>query len=417
MTTDLLGAHDRPVPASYRVAAVVVTLVVLMSFATVRWAPWFVTDSAWLVSYGRDGFWTVRESTWLVLGVAFALPVMAAPWLAFRWPVFATVIALLPAVVTWMDGTGVAMHFGTFAGLGAVALTTTWRQPAKAVATTFLAVLVAWIWLMSDKDMVAPFGAIIDLRHTQTWSIGPTYTLALLFVLGLGLVLRRSAAREMQRRRLAAREDEVADHAAVVAERARLARDLHDVVAHHVSLIAVRAETAPYTEPELGDAGRRVLSDVAADARLALDELRGVLGILGRAGEAERSPQPSLADVAALVERTRRSGQDVTLVGDVRATVGGGAGYAAYRVVQEALTNARRHAPGAAVEVAVEVTSRLLEVRVSNPVAEAPTGLGTGRGLVGMRERVEALGGRLRIRAAGPVFEVEATLPARGEDV
>lgn len=414
MTPSLLRPHDRPVPAAYWVGATVTALVVFTCYATARWLPWYVEDAGLL--RGPAGF--VDQTGMVVLGVTIGVLVAPATFLALRWPAFAIALALLPLASTLLDPSSAPLHFGVVAGLCGVAVTAAWRRPVASVVAGGVAAVVVVGWLVSGVDMAAPFAATIYLDQTpRKLQTAAVYLVALAVVMAFSLWLRSSVTRELDRRRLAAREGEVADHAAVLAERARLARDLHDVVAHHVSLIAVRAETAPYTEPELGDAGRRVLADVATDARLALDELRGVLGILGRAGEAERSPQPTLADVAALVERTRRSGQDVRLVGDVQAAVGAGAGYAAYRVVQEALTNARRHAPGAAVEVAVETTSQLVEVRVSNPVAEAPTGLGAGRGLVGMRERVEALGGRLRIRAAGPRFEVEATLPARGADV
>jgi signal transduction histidine kinase len=338
-----------------------------------------------------------------------------APWLAFRWPGLAIVIGAAPGVLTWMDGSGVPMHFGAFACLGAVAVSASWRRPRAAVVAVGLAIVVAWLWLASGKAMAAPFNSDITLSYTDVWSLGVVYTVALLLVLAGALWLRRGAFREEQRRALVAREGAIAEQGAVVAERARLARDLHDVVAHHVSLIAVRAETAPYTEPDLEAGGRRVLAEVAAEARLALDELRGVLGILGRAGDAERAPQPTLADVGALVERTRRSGQEVRLAGDLQAPVGAAAGYAAYRVVQEALTNARKHAPDEPVDVAVGCTPQLLEVVVTNPLVEPSAELGRGgRGLVGMRERVEALGGRLRIRAEGARFEVEATIPVGG---
>jgi signal transduction histidine kinase len=218
--------------------------------------------------------------------------------------------------------------------------------------------------------------------------------------------------RELERKVLTARAAEVEEQAAVVGERARLARDLHDVVAHHVSLIAVRAETAPYTHPDLGSDARTVLGDIAADARLALDELRGVLGILGRSGQdAERAPQPTWRDIDALVERTRSAGVDIHVVGDSHAEVGSSAGYAAYRVVQEALTNARKHAPGESVTLDLEATSQLLTVLVSTPLGTPAGTTAAGHGLVGMRERVEALGGRLLSGPVGDDFVVEAILP------
>ncbi|MCL2796428.1 MAG: histidine kinase, partial [Microbacteriaceae bacterium] len=276
---------------------------------------------------------------------------------------------------------------------------------------------LAWWWVESRQRLAAPFDADVQiLDHGQAAQLGTVYTVVFLLVLGGALLLRRSALREEERRALQARAGEVEGQAAVVAERARLARDLHDVVAHHVSLIAVRAETAPYTDPEIGEVGRRVLGDIAADARMALDELRGVLGILGRAGDAERAPQPTWSDISALVERSRAAGVDVRLQGETSAQVSVGAGYAAYRLVQEALTNARRHAPGEQVEVELAATGRLLSVRVVNGGAAAAN-IG-GHGLVGMRERVEALGGRFRAGRENGSFVVEATLPQTAtEDV
>lgn len=217
--------------------------------------------------------------------------------------------------------------------------------------------------------------------------------------LGLGVAqwMRVSFVRSHEAAGLADRAEAVEREAAVVAERARLARDLHDVVAHHVSLIAVRAETAPYTVPNLSPAGRTLLAAIADDSRRALDELRGVLGILRRSGEDPAlAPQPTAGDVALLVESARDGGDDIEWEPVDLAGVEPAAGYAAYRVVQEALTNARRHAPGARVllETLIEGPGDLV-VRVGNPA----TGMGTGegRGLAGMRERVEALGGRLTV--------------------
>ncbi|MDQ6524726.1 histidine kinase [Nocardioides sp. LHD-245] len=410
MFSALLKSHDRPVPASYLVAAVAASVVVGICFVTARWTPWFLED--WGIGYGAYGVISVAALSFIGLGLAVVQ--VPACWLAFRWPVFAIGLACAPLLVTLLDPSRAPLHFGVVANLAAVGLTSAWRRPRLALLAVGIAYAAILVWLRGGGDMAAPFRASIELRYTEPLQIGIVYTVAFVLLLAFVLWFRSSALREAQRARLVAHEGAVTEQGAVVAERARLARDLHDVVAHHVSLIAVRAETAPYTEPDLDPAGRRVLAEVAAEARLALDELRGVLGILGRAGDAERAPQPTLADIAALVERTRRSGQEVRLAGDLQAPAGAAAGYAAYRVVQEALTNARKHAPGAPVDIEVTATSHLIEVRVSNPVTQPATRLGSGRGLVGMRERVDALGGRLRIQAAGQVFEVEATIPTGG---
>ena len=151
---------------------------------------------------------------------------------------------------------------------------------------------------------------------------------------------------------LAGERRAVENEAAVLDERSRLARDLHDVVAHHVSLIAVRAETAPYTYPDLSTDARLILSEIATDSRTALDELRGVLGILRRSDDAgRRTPQPSAIDIGGLVLKAQSTTDVVSASLQGLETVQPTPGYVAYRVVQEALTNARRHAPGAPVDV------------------------------------------------------------------
>jgi signal transduction histidine kinase len=403
--------NDRPIPASYWVAAAIGSVVVLVCYLTAWWVPWFVEQMAVGVApeFSRFG-----NALMFTFGGGLGLAFGAAPWLALRWPALGICIAALPLVPTLM--TDAPLHFGVFAGLCAVAVTAGWRSARGTAWAAGLAAVVAVGWVFSDRRMAAPFRADVDQQHMGGHGAQMVTGLLYLAVVGLVLVggwgLRRSAERELERRSLAARSGEVEEQAAVVGERARLARDLHDVVAHHVSLIAVRAETAPYTHPEIGDQARGVLGDIAADARLALDELRGVLGILGRSGAAERAPQPTWSDITALVERTRSAGVDIEMVGDASAEVGASAGYAAYRVVQEALTNARKHAPGARVTVDLDATSQLLTVLVSTPLsASAPEPGAGGQGLVGMRERVEALGGRLLSGPVGEDFVVEAILP------
>jgi signal transduction histidine kinase len=401
--------NDRPIPAAYWIAASLAGVAVIACYATTYWYPRFAGDwaTALYPAFSAPG------SLLLVLfGGLLGIFTASAAWLALRWAWLGIALALMPILPSLLDGTHV--NFGVIAGLCAVAVTSSWRRPVASCVAVAVAALVVLGWLVSDRPMEAPFQALIT--H-DNWSFdraavtGLIYLAALLLVLAGALVLRVVVQREAERVVLAGRATEVEEQSAVVSERSRLARDLHDVVAHHVSLIAVRAETAPYTHPKIGNEARAVLGDIAADARLALDELRGVLGILGRAGAAERAPQPTWSDITALVERTRSAGVDVELVGEPSAEVGPSAGYAAYRVVQEALTNARKHAPGARVTVDLDATSQLLTVLVSTPLgAAAPSSTG-GQGLVGMRERVEALGGRLLSGPVGDAFVVEAILP------
>jgi signal transduction histidine kinase len=215
-------------------------------------------------------------------------------------------------------------------------------------------------------------------------------------------------------------------------ERARIARELHDVVAHHISMISVQAETARLTVPGLPPEGARRLREIGDTARAGLTEMRRLLGVLrsdvdsGAVGD--RRPQPGLAQLTSLIDDSRPASG-----GSVRLIVSGpvtsfdpGVELAAYRIVQEALTNARRHAPGAAVDVELRYAPDMLRVRVRDngpgdghgggPDGGHGDGPGGGHGLLGMRERAATVGGTLRAgAAAGGGFLVEAELPAKPE--
>jgi signal transduction histidine kinase len=205
-------------------------------------------------------------------------------------------------------------------------------------------------------------------------------------------------------------------------ERARISRELHDVVAHHVSMIAVQAETARLATPGMPPAGAQRLLAIGDTARTALTEMRRLLGVLREdsgADQADRQPQPGLAQLNDLLDEAR----DVSGIG-ARLIVRGwltsldpGVELAAYRIVQEALTNARRHAPGAAVDVELQFDDDALRLRIRDdgpgPPAVQPGQLHSGHGLLGMRERAAAVGGELSTGAApGGGFLVRATLPA-----
>ena len=201
---------------------------------------------------------------------------------------------------------------------------------------------------------------------------------------------------------------------AVMEERARIARELHDVVAHHVSVIAVQAETARLTTPDLSEEGRQRFAAIGDTARNSLTELRRLLGILRADGvEPARAPQPGLERLAELVAGAREAGTPVTLSvhGDVRF-LPPGVDLTAYRIVQEALTNTRRHAPGASVEVDVSYDPEGLSLRVSDDGPGPPEGDASGHGLLGMQERAAMVGGELRTgKGPGGGFLVEASLP------
>jgi signal transduction histidine kinase len=206
-------------------------------------------------------------------------------------------------------------------------------------------------------------------------------------------------------------------------ERARIARELHDVVAHHISMIAVQAETARLTTPGLPPDGAKRLLAIGDTARAALTEMRRLLGVLREDAEEpgvtgpNRTPQPGLRQLTELLDEARDStgaGARLLVRGPI-VPLDPGVQLTTYRIVQEALTNVRRHAPGAAVDVELAYTSDALRVRVrDNGPGPVPGGRpsGAGHGLLGMRERVATLNGELWTGPApGGGFLVDAVLP------
>jgi signal transduction histidine kinase len=204
---------------------------------------------------------------------------------------------------------------------------------------------------------------------------------------------------------------------AVLVERTRIARELHDVVAHHMSLIAVQAETAPYRLGDLPESARAEFSSLSGVAREALAEMRRLLGVLRYDQPAGLAPQPQLSDLPALVDAARRAGVSVELaVPPAMGDVPSGVAVCAYRIVQESLSNVSQHAPGAAVSVSVGQEAGAVRLRVANgpgvPARRALSQAGPGHGLTGMRERVALLGGSLSAGpSAGGGFVVSAVLP------
>ncbi|AVT40512.1 sensor histidine kinase [Plantactinospora sp. BB1] len=312
----------------------------------------------------------------LYLGVIDALPGESWPWSPVQIIAFLFVLLVLAA----RTSLGIAAWAGLLSVLPAYVFVPT-RANAHGVALLFLAILIV-------GDQVR--------RRRQS---------------------QRALAEQAERSEL-----EQARRA-VLEERTRIAREMHDVVAHHMSMIAVQAETAPYRLGELPEPARDEFTAIAGSAREALTDMRRLLGVLRSESAApQTAPQPGLADVPELVEAARRAGMSVTVATgpepEQRRAVPEAVGLAGYRIIQEALANAARHAPGTAVRVSVDADDTALVIGVWND----PAGPGAGRpasaagpaghGLTGMRERVRLLGGRLR---AGPTddhgYAVTAHLP------
>lgn len=242
---------------------------------------------------------------------------------------------------------------------------------------------------------------------------------ALLIAFTFGLVfagLRRRADEQERRAVRAERERLEAVERAAAEERARIARELHDVISHDVSLIVLRASVERRVR-DGDDATAQALASIEATGREALTELRRMLGVLRRhGGEAPLAPQPGMAQLPDLVEQTRAAGQPVDLVvhGDPVA-VPPGLDIAAYRIVQEALTNVTKHAVGAPVTATVRYGQGSLDIEVVNGAAETespPAPARSGHGLAGMRERVALFGGSLEASPADDGgFRLRASLP------
>jgi signal transduction histidine kinase len=306
----------------------------------------------------------------------------------------------------------------TVAGAGAL-LIAAWRLGGRATHPAEQALAVA---------LGLPF-VVLALAGPRPVATQDAFLAVVLAVLtpaaALGAITRqarREAAENRAARQVIA--ETLVEHTAR-GERARIARELHDVVAHHISMIAVQAETARLTTPALPAAGAQRLLAIGDTARAALTEMRRLLGVLrdttGSAADAgpELAPQPGLAQLAALLDEARdASGAGTRLIlRGAPLTLDPSIELAAYRIVQEALTNTRRHAPGAAVDVELDRTPDCLHLRVRDNGPGPPAAdLARGHGLAGMRERAAAVGGELRTGpAAGGGFLVDATLPARIE--
>jgi signal transduction histidine kinase len=358
-------------------------------------------------------------------------------------PVTATATVCLASVLS-------LVLFGLVTGAGAAALLVVAyrlarggpggaaRVAAVALAVPFLVIAVA----LAAAPGSAP---VVGTASGLAGAGGDTRVLAVLLasaipVAALAGMTRRAG--EESRTHNAVRElteGVLAEHLAR-GERARIARELHDVVAHHISVIAVQAETARLTTPALTDAGAQRFAAIGDTARAGLTEMRRLLGVLredataggqepvgagtARTLPADRQPQPGLPQLGGLVDEARdASGSAARLIVSGPVTrLDPGVELAVYRIVQEALTNARRHAPGAAVDVELRYADDLLRLRVRDngpgPPGRAAAGPGTGHGLLGMRERATAAGGSLRTgEAPGGGFCVEAELPARAPDV
>jgi signal transduction histidine kinase len=297
-------------------------------------------------------------------------------------------------------------------------------KPDSPMLMGFVALYAAGAYLTLRPSLAGLALAVAGLRvgmagTTTNGHSNFTFTLVVVsaaWLVGRGMHgrVRQSAALALRTRQLE-QEREAERLAAVAEERRRIARELHDVIAHSVSVMVVQAGAAEDVFERDPAAALEPIRAVQETGREALVEISRLLGLLRDDGaELGLAPQPRLADLEALVDGVRASGQPVELRVEGRpAQLPLGIDLSAYRIAQEALTNALKHAPGAPVSLVVRYGAGEIELEVENDGAAAPGGHRGGHGLVGMRERVAVFGGTLD---AGPRpeggFRVLARLPA-----
>lgn len=358
------------------------------------------------------------------------------------WPVLAAVHGSHPAVALGLtvshSAASVLALRSARAGIALAML----AAAGTMLETSNVAAASPWPWPVTAMLAQCLLVAIVALRYRWPWAVGAWSLSTLLTVVALaavtrgipdagianGLVLisvtagvavlgvlarlwRESAGRAQQAEEFSAAEIQRRRH---LEERNRIARELHDVVAHSMSVINVQASTAQYRKAGINAAVQQEFDDIAHSSRQALGEMRALLAVLRDDTAAPTAPVPTLADIPDLVEATRASGAIInySVVSDAPPTVG----LTAYRAIQEALSNALRHAPGATIKVRTAIdredNAMVVEVLNSAPERDGPAAPGSGLGLAGITERVSALGGTVEAGSTPDGgFRVLASLP------
>lgn len=323
-----------------------------------------------------------------------------------RWPllVFAVVLVGVVAAATTADFWP-AIGAIVVAAYSVGAYGRSRLQAAAVLAVTATVIALAFGQLPPIPAFLAPY-LILGLPWLAGTAIGDRQQ-------RVELLQERATRLEQEQPRAAA--------AARAAERERIARELHDVIAHSVSVMVVQAGAARQVLPSAPAAANEALLAVEATGRAAMSELRSLLGVLQRPSEVDLAPQPSMGELAALLQRVAEAGLPVSLrVLGRQQPLPPGLDLAAYRIVQEALTNALKYSGLAATEVRLEYRPDALKIEVLDEGVGRPAGLlraseSQGRGITGMRERVAVYGGTLEVGPRlGRGYAVRAWLPLDG---
>lgn len=363
---------------------------------------------------GSRGIWSLLPAWWLPVDVGVGVLASVALWWRRRHPV---PIAIVLAVLG-----------GLFASAGAAAIIATYTVAslrrtwvALAVTVAHLAIAIPYFFIVPVAGLgPAVWALLMVLLYVTTLAVGLAVRTRRQLI--AGLVEHAAVARRQQQVELARAGD---------VERARIAREMHDVLAHRLTLLSVHAGALEYRTrpgaavPATPEEMREAVGVIRTSAHVALEELRDVLALLGSGSSSSDElgtgpPQPTVADLEALTHEALAAGQRVTLqIGghdrlrrareQLQRTV--------FRIVQEGLTNARKHAPDTLVEVEIHTPGETIEVRVSNPVpvGVTPTEVpGSRAGLTGLRERIRLDGGSLTAGVHDGSFVLHAALPWRG---
>jgi len=346
-----------------------------------------------------------RPTTWLTWLLALA---MTVPFLAHREHPLLVAAVVLSALVCYS-----VRHYGPYPGVNAFVLV--FGVSLHAERRQSLPVLVAALAGLSVAVYTQPAG----VATASTWFSTFLFTLVAALV-GENLRHRRARWAALEERAgFLEMEREERARRAVTEERLRIARELHDVVAHSMSVIAVQSGVGHHVLDTQPEEARRALAAIETTSRSALTEMRRLLGVLRQDGEsrAALAPSPGLADLPFLLEQVRKAGLDVTLTETgVAAELSGPVDLTTYRIVQEALTNILKHGgPSAEVRITHSPTELYVEVLDEGRPVDVPVAASaadTGHGLIGMRERVAVFGGRIVAGARpGGGFRVAVHLP------
>jgi signal transduction histidine kinase len=342
-----------------------------------------------------------RRAVVALLALAWSLPFLARGRHAFWAPIAVCAALIALAFVAGLSTNNLTMPF-----------------VAAVMASVSFGLISDRRQAVAGWSAVIAAAAVVDYQTTAAFSdfFWTTLILTLAWFFGVALGTRTEQARELSLRVEAAERDRtLAAERATTEERSRIARELHDVVAHSVSVMVVQASGVRRLLKEDQEREREALVSVEQIGRQALTEMRRMLGVM-RTGEeqpAALAPQPGLQHLDRLIAQVEEAGLPVTLhIEGERPDLSPGVDLSAYRIVQEGLTNALKHAKGAHADVFIRYIDGLVQLEITDDGIGTPNGTPGGHGLVGMRERVAVYGGTLE---AGPRdgggFVLRAELP------